>query len=497
MKLPFLRRKHFNHLMHLDRLDAREVGEGWEISGTGWVMVGDKQAATQVHVSFGTVSRPATLFYRPDVIPVPEGNPSRSQLAGFSFSLSTDEPKGEFSIFAHNSQGGSGRIWHKKIDTRQFPRDPNHPLNRLSTFDFVKELPALDAPPGRSGLQRGGLIIDWVIPDFGAGAGGHVAIFKAIAALEAEGNCCRIWINYNSRHGAPGDVQRIIAEAFCPLRAEVRFLSPANVQLINGDAGFATDRWTAYYLRAAPVAHRFYLVQDFEPAFYPAGASSLMAENTYRLGFHHIASSPWLVEKMAAYTGEPTVCFNYGVDHTLYHPEGRTAGPEAHRIAFYSRTATDRRAVEVGMLALEMLASRRQDFEVHLFGEKLGKLPLPFPYRDHGVLTAEGLATLYRDCSIGLVLSATNHAIIPKEMMACGLPVIELDGANTRSVYPQQTIVFSPPDPEHMGNAIAKLLDDHGHWRQQQNAGLDFARSFHWKPEIAKIVEAVYHKIGL
>ena len=40
--------------------------------------------------------------------------------------------------------------------------------------------------------------------------------------------------------------------------------------------------------------------------------------------------------------------------------------------------------------------------------------------------TIKDLADLYRESTIGMVFSTTNPSLVPYEMMACGLPVIDL-----------------------------------------------------------------------
>ena len=45
---------------------------------------------------------------------------------------------------------------------------------------------------------------------------------------------------------------------------------------------------------------RYYLVQDYEPSFYPDEAGHYArAENTYRAGLHCITLGPWLAEPAA------------------------------------------------------------------------------------------------------------------------------------------------------------------------------------------------------
>lgn len=479
---------------HIDSISARRQGDGFHLTIEGWtVFKGDKVARDLVLTGGGAESMCVAL-YRPDFMMVPGGTPDESQLPGFRGELTLPAGVSELVLKGTSPEGERVEIWRKKLDPAEELAPDADPLNRFSTFWFVRKLPMRKAAPRREGLTRDRLVVDWIIPDFPKGAGGHVAIFRTIAGLEKAGVRCRIWIVRASRHGSPEAVRRVIADSFVPVDAEVRFLRPDEVSLIDGDAGVATDRWTAYYLRSAPVGHRFYLVQDFEPAFYPAGAAYLLAEDTYRFGFTTIVSSSWLASLMRIYQETSPIEFSYGVDHRIYHPvdSAEFSVPERHRLLYYARANTERRAVEMGMVALEILADRRQDFEVVCFGESLGEWSPPFPCHDAGVLTASELAGLYRGASLGIVFSATNHAIIPKEMMACGLPVMELDGPSTRAVYPGNVLSWTPPDPFAMADKIEFLLDHSEERERLRKAGLEFARQFEWDREIAKVTEAIF-----
>ena len=197
-----------------------------------------------------------------------------------------------------------------------------------------------------------------------------------------------------------------------PLEAEVRICTESSVDNIVGDAVIATDRWTAFYARAVKnVSKRFYLVQDYEPLFYAMGSEALLAGQSYRMGLIPVCSSRWLVHKMRD-AGNATVHrFDYAVDHQVYHlrPEVERS---AHRIAFYSRGHTPRRAVELGFMALDQLADMGVCFHVDFFGCEMPRFAARYPYTCHGVLTHEKLSALYAEAAIGMVFSATNYSLI-------------------------------------------------------------------------------------
>ena len=55
---------------------------------------------------------------------------------------------------------------------------------------------------------------------------------------------------------------------------------------------FATSWPTAYVVRSTPTpGARFYLVQDYEPMFYPAGTLYALAEESYRLGLYGLCNT--------------------------------------------------------------------------------------------------------------------------------------------------------------------------------------------------------------
>ena len=58
-----------------------------------------------------------------------------------------------------------------------------------------------------------------------------------------------------------------------------------------------------------------------------------------------------------------------------------------------------------------------------------------FPYEHLGVLSPPQLAALYSEATVGLCLSLTNFSLMPKEMLACGLPCVELAGVSAESIF--------------------------------------------------------------
>jgi glycosyltransferase involved in cell wall biosynthesis len=295
------------------------------------------------------------------------------------------------------------------------------------------------------------LTVAWVCVPPAAGSGGHTTMFRMIAALERAGHTCIVYLQ--DRHGWSVDQHRRTIRAWWPwVRAEVRDIADG---IEDAHAIVATGWVTAYPVLASPArGARCYLVQDFEPSFYPAGSEALMAEATYRFGFHGITAGRWLAERLRRDYGMPADHFDFGCDLDRYALD-ETA--ERTGVCYYCRPSTPRRAFQLAMVTLDLFAARHPEVEIHLFGEPAGRLP--FAATDHGLMTPDELSGLYNRCVAGLSLSATNVSLVPHEMLAAGcIPVVN-DAEHNRIVLDNSEVVYAPATPFHLADALASLVE--------------------------------------
>jgi O-antigen biosynthesis protein len=245
----------------------------------------------------------------------------------------------------------------------------------------------------------------------------------------------------------------------------------------------------ARVLRLEGASARAYLVQDHEPEFYPTSAEREWAAWTYRQGLHCIAASPWLADLVHRRYGAGATSFDLGIDHARYRPaavERRT-----DRVLFYARAVTPRRAVPLGLLALEELHRRRPQIEIALFGESR-PIAAPFPYRPLGVLEAGDLARAYSEATVGLVLSLTNPSLIPQEMLACGLPCVDVASESMLATYGADgPATLAAPEPIALCEAIEALLSDSVRRARQAAEGLRWAAGRTWPAAAAQVQEGL------
>jgi len=166
--------------------------------------------------------------------------------------------------------------------------------------------------------------------------------------------------------------------------------------------------------------------------------------------------------------------FECGTDTDLYEFAGEE-GRERDLIAVYARAETERRGVELALAALATAFERRPELRVVAYGSNLG-ISAPFPLEDRGVRPPGELAELYRRAAVGLVFSLTTHSLVAHEMMASGLPVIELEGENVSSALggSGELVELADRTPDSIADAVERLLDD----RERAAAMAKRARAF-------------------
>ena len=304
------------------------------------------------------------------------------------------------------------------------------------------------------------LTINWLVTEPFPGSGGHTGIFRMIRHLVDFGHVCHIHlipVNFMQKY-TPAQIQEYVDHNFMPTGA---VFHQWDGQTGPADATVATYWKTVPLLLQLPMpGRRYYLVQDFEPYFYPVGSESIQAENTYRQGLHCITLGPWLAQLMREHYGADADHFDFAVDPEVYTPVpvARAGHP---RVAFYARPSTPRRAYELGIKALMLLKRSQPAVEVVFYGADRLAPPPPFPVTNMGILNPWELAKLFSSCDIGLVFSTTNPSFVPFEMMACRCAVVDIrservaglleDGVNCR---------LADPTPQAIADTVLDFLWD-------------------------------------
>ena len=343
----------------------------------------------------------------------------------------------------------------------------------------------------RAPYAGGPLRVAWIVPNWSVGSGGHTTIFRLVRQLEQRGHSCSIHLfdpdGRERRSG--GELRKEIRESFVDVDAPVfRDLD----RFGGADVAIATEWRTAFPVRDLPgCREKVYLVQDDEPQFYPTSSESIWAEESYRMGYRCIAYTPWMADILRERWGLDARYFECGTDTDVYEFAGEE-GRDPNLIAVYARWETPRRAVELALAGLATAFERRPNLRVVAFGSNLG-VTAPFPLDDLGVQPPVELARLYRRASVGLVFSLTTHSLVAHEMMASGLPVVELDGDNvTRALGASGELVeLADRTPDSIADAIERLLDDRERAAAMAKRAREFVAERTWERAGDQVEEAL------
>ena len=352
-------------------------------------------------------------------------------------------------------------------------------INVIGFYDFVLTEDAGVLPADSCTVD--GASINWLIPDFGIGSGGHLNIFRFISMLESKGYKNTICLVGNHRHESPADARRMICEHFFDLRADVVF---GIESLPAARYSFATSWITAYALRGFGLTcHKLYFVQDFEPAFYAHGSEYAFAEETYKFGFTGVCAGDWLVRILKADYGMQCHSVSFSYDRDLY-VQTRRREPEKLRVFCYVRPPTIRRGLESALLALSLVGDERPDVEFIFAGWDMGSYHFPYSHLNGGCLSLKELPDLYSQCDVALVFSFTNLSLLPLELMACGCVVVSNRAPNTEWLLnDENSILPKSAAPRSIANAIIDILGDAPRRNALVQRAKTFAQSTDWLAE--------------
>jgi len=269
-------------------------------------------------------------------------------------------------------------------------------------------------------------------------------------------------------------------------------------QLPEADVLVATHWSSAAWVRELVDVGRAkraaYLVQDYEAWFYPEVDVQMRArvKQTYELIPHRIVTSAWL-QDLLAQDGYEVHKIPPGLDLGVFYP--RPVEPSLRPIVLaMARPRTPRRGFDTVVASLAKVYEAMPSVEIVLFGENLGEMTLPFPYRREGVITdQEHLARLYAQAHVHLDASdfqAFGKAAL--EAMACGTPSVltGVGGVNEYARDGQNCLLVAPRDPDGTARAILRLLTETRLHQRLREGGLATVHDYSAKGKARQTLES-------
>jgi glycosyltransferase involved in cell wall biosynthesis len=340
--------------------------------------------------------------------------------------------------------------------------------------------------------------LQWFLPWFHNphGGGVHTILRVADQLARVHGVESRFHVYDRSGDGAR-DIAAKIAAAYPSLRgAAVTSAAPgdrASSHLPACDAALATTWSSVFPLVAFRDARaKFFFVQDFEPAFHPAGTASALLEQAASFGLPGIVNTPGLADVYRGY-GSPAVSFVPAVDSARYHPPAHPRPAEPVQIVFYGRPSVARNAFALGLAALRIVKHRFGDrVRIVSAGEDWhpGQFGVADVLENRGALAdPDAVADLYRASHVGLALQVTPHpSYQPFELMACGVATVANRNPHTTWLLRDgENALLAEPLPSAIAAAVGHAVDDSQLRERLASAGRRQVAGTTWEEQIERV----------
>ncbi len=212
---------------------------------------------------------------------------------------------------------------------------------------------------------------------------------------------------------------------------------------LKPDIVIATSWDTVSFVKKLP-GYKMYFVQDYEPYFYAFGERFLLAKKTYEQGLHMVSLGSWnrdMIERECRVCSPVDVVdfpcekkeYPMGVrDYAAYRMKKKLI------FAVYLKYYGKRLPCIIPYLLEGLKREFAKDgieLEIRYFGE--ARNFKGSGGRNLGMLNKKQLYELYREADFGMTASMSNVSLVPYEMLASGLPLIEFEDGTFSYFFPE------------------------------------------------------------
>ncbi len=310
--------------------------------------------------------------------------------------------------------------------------------------------------------------VNWFFPEldspFYGGINTALRIADHLARVHGVENRFVLWAHPNDGFHRSAIAAAFPALADAPIYYDLSLRAAAGIPAC--DISIST-LWVTAFVAAhfANARRKFYLIQDFEPMFYPAGTMYALAEESYRLGHYGLCNTENLLHLYQRYGGRGTA-FSPAVDRSVFHAVGR----REHRpgdpvtVFVYARPGHWRNCWELAELALEELKRHLGDrVRIVTAGSWARPEDLGSGIQHLGLLDYRETGTLYRTCDVGVALTVSEHpSYLPLELMACGVPVVAFDNpAGYWLLRDRENCLLARRTVDGLSGQLERMVVDH------------------------------------
>ena len=226
-------------------------------------------------------------------------------------------------------------------------------------------------------------------------------------------------------------------------------INKSEYESTNADAIIATF-WRTVYETKHMSGYKLYFVQDYEPYFSQYGEQYILARKSYDMGYHMVSLGGWNKHMVEHECGEKpdfdVIDFPFEPSEYSMTSKDYSAlkNKDSYDLAVFIKSDQKRLPnivnSMVGNLEKEFRANGKK-LNVRFFGiDKSFKVSCG---ENLGILNKQQLQELYRSSDFGMCASMTNVSLVPYEMLACGLPLIEFEDGTFPFFFPEGAAILT------------------------------------------------------
>lgn len=302
--------------------------------------------------------------------------------------------------------------------------------------------------------------ICFVVPEINPYSGGHTSIFRLATKLAEKGIDVTCLITGNQEDKEIKACAEILFKGY---KGSVYSYNTFD-KTTTFDCVIATNVESVYYAKVLK-GYKIIFVQDYEPYFFEAGDSNLYAKKEYEMGYHLICLGPWNKRMIQQYTDsdsvidfvefpyEPSEYKDCNKDYLKYKEKKEL------KLCVYIRQTPRRLPYFCQHIVCKLKDFFAKDgikLSVLYFGED--KRVKYVGGENIGRKSRKELMELYAECDFGMVASYTNISLVPYEMIAAGLPIVEFKSGSFCDFFSEDSAFLYDFDDKKLYEQIKEAM---------------------------------------
>jgi len=323
--------------------------------------------------------------------------------------------------------------------------------------------------------------VSFIIPNIRAYGGGYTSILRLGTYLNKNGIDVE-YITYGNQ-----TIEELEKAARINLSEyEGKIFEKSRLDNMESDVVIATN-WESVFYTKKLKGYKMYFVQDYEPYFHKYGELFLLAKKTYQLGFHMVSLGEWNKKKIELECGVndiDTIDFPYENKEYKYFNRDYLSYKEKKELLIAVYIKPDGKRLP-NILQL-MMVNLKEHFlkigislQIKFFGSDKGYEVIVG--ENIGKLTKEELEELYRKSDFGMVASMSNISLVPYEMIATGLPIIEFEEGTFKHFFPKGSAILTSFSHEDLFEKLKYYIENPNEIIKMQGIAKNYIKDLSWE----------------